>query len=580
MAEESEVFVPANPNGQEQDLGVFSAFEPGTRTLPAGFQVAPRFRPLPVDIVFEKDVAVTLGDGVTMYVDVFRPAGTEKAPVIVAWSPYGKSTGTAPKYANLFDLLGMDTSGLSGLMKFEGPDPAFWCAQGYAVCNPDPRGAFNSEGDILVWSRREGRDYHDLIEWLAEQEWCTGKVGTTGNSYLAISQWFAAAAQPPHLAAIAPWEGMSDIYRDLVARGGIPDLGFPHMLSRSFIGENRREDLAAEAERHPLMDSFWETKIPLFENITVPAYVVASYSNSIHTPGTFRGWRNIASAEKWLRIHNNMEWPDYYEEANHADLRRFFDHYLKDVDNGWEDTPRVRYSLMDLAGGDQIGVPAEAFPPADFKMAKFYLDESNALVPGEARGPATASYDSESEDGCATFVLRVDTPTQMVGYPKLHLWAEAEGNDDMDVFVFLQKLDVDGRQLEQITVPNNGPVMQELTRKGAAILNYKGSNGRLRASMRRLDEAASTDEIPVHRFDRVDKLAPGEIVELDIDLFPVGLMLYPGEKLRLVVSGYNIVGGPMPGVPNVPTCNRGRHIIHTGGDRASYLQIPVCRPEL
>lgn len=578
MLDNQEVFVPANPLGQEQDQGLFSDFEPGVRTLPAGFQVGPRFAPLPVDIVFEKDVAVTLSDGTTMYTDILRPAGSEKVPVIVSWSPYGKSTGTAPKYANLFELLGMDTTGLSGLMKFEGPDPAFWCAHGYAVCNPDPRGAFNSEGDILVWSRREGRDYRDLIEWLAGQDWCTGKVGTTGNSYLAISQWFVAAEQPPHLAAIAPWEGMSDIYRDLVARGGIPDFGFPHMLSRSFVGKNRREDLAAEAEAHPLMDAFWKTKVPDFEKITVPAYVVASYSNSIHTPGTFRGWRKIASAEKWLRIHNNMEWPDYYEEENRADLRRFFDRYLKGEDNGWEKTPRVRYSLMDLSGSDQTGLAADTFPPAGFESTRFYLDAgTDSLLPGQTPPSGTASYDGQAEDGSATFLFRADTRTQFVGYPKLHILVEADGNDDIDLFVFLQKLDAGGRQLEQITVPNTGPAMQGLTRSGASILNYKGSNGRLRASMRRLDQAVATDEIPAHSFDRVEKIAPGEIVELEIDLFPIGLVLNPGEQLRLIVSGYNLVGGPMPGVPNVPTCNRGRHIIHTGGDRASYLQVPMRR---
>ena len=570
------VFVPANPMGQDQDEGLFSGFGPGVRTLPAGFQVAPRFQPLPVEIVFEKDVAVTLRDGVTIYVDVLRPAGSEKVPVIIAWSPYGKSTGNAPKYNALFDLLGMDASKLSGLMKFEGPDPAFWCAHGYAVCNPDPRGAFASAGDILVWSRQEGRDYHDLIEWLADQDWCTGKVGTTGNSYLAISQWFVAAEQPPHLAAIAPWEGMSDIYRDLVMRGGMPDLGFPRFLSHSFIGKNRREDLADEAERHPLMGAFWETKIPAFENISVPAYVVASYSNSIHTPGTFRGWRHMGSREKWLRIHNNMEWPDYYEDENLADLRRFFDHYLKGEQNGWQDTPRVRYALMDLEGNDRIGVTADAFPPSDFQMTRLYLDAGpGALLAQSAANAATVSYDSEAQAGSATFLLKVDTPTQFVGYPKLRVWVEADGNDDIDLFVFLQKLNAAGQPLAQITVPNNGPAMQGLTKDGASILNYKGSNGRLRASMRHLDKARSTDEIPAHSFDRVEKLAPGEVVALDIDLFPVGLILYPGEQLRLIVTGHNIVGGPMPMVENVPTCNRGRHIIHTGGERASYLQIPI-----
>lgn len=575
MSNAEPVWVPAYPD-QAATHGVFSGFEPGTRVLPAGFQVKPGFMPLPVEIVMDKDVAVTLRDGVTIYVDVLRPAGAEKVPVIVAWSPYGKGRGNAPQYIELFGLLGMETAGLSGLMKFEGPDPAFWCAHGYAVCNPDPRGSYHSEGDIRMWSRAEGEDYHDLIEWLGVQAWCNGKVGLTGNSYLAISQWFAAAERPPHLAAIAPWEGMSDIYRDLVVRGGIPDLAFPTRLMTSLVGQNRREDFVAEAEQHPLLDELWQSKIPAFENIDVPAYVVASYSNSIHTPGTFRGWRRIVSAEKWLRIHNNMEWPDYYEEPNLEDLRRFFDHYLKGIDNGWQATPRVRYSVLDLEGGDRINVPAGTFPPEDFRETKLYLDAAaGALGVDAGDDAATASYDAQAERQGVSFTLPVTAPTEFVGYPKVRLWVEADGADDMDLFVFLQKLNQNGEVCEQFNVPNHGPVMQQLTQNGAAILKYKGSNGRLRVSMRHLDAASSNDSIPVHSFDRVEKLAPGEVVCVDIDLFPVGLALRAGDQLRLTVTGHHLFGGVMPGNDNVQGDNNGRHIVHTGGRHASYLQLPI-----
>ena len=575
MNDDQSVFVPAYPYDEDIETGTFSRFEPGIRMLPAGFQVEPRFLPLPVDILLEKDIAVTLRDGITIYVDVLRPAGTEKVPVIVAWSPYGKSRGNAPQYMKLFELLGMDAGKVSGLMRFEGPDPAFWCAHGYAICNPDPRGSFNSEGDIRVWSRFEGEDCHDLIEWLGIQDWCNGKVGTSGNSYLAISQWFAAAEQPPHLAAIAPWEGMSDIYRDLVMRGGIPDFPFPKMLAHSFVGKHLREDLVGEAERHPLMNDLWESKIPAFEKVTVPAYVVASYSNSIHTPGTFRGWRNIASTDKWLRIHNTMEWPDYYEEPNLQDLLKFFDYFLKGLDNGWRETPRVRYSILDLEGTDRINQPASEFPPEDVQQFRYYLDARTRTLSVEAPAAgAFADYDSQSEEDQASFTIRIDSPVDFVGYPKVCLWVEADASDDMDLFVFLQKLDAKGKQLEQFNVPNHGPVMQGLTHQGAAILKYKGSNGRLRVSMRHLDETNSTESIPVHSFDRVEKLAPKEVVRVDIDLFPIGLALKLGDQLRLVISGHHLLGGVMPGAANVPSENHGRHIIHTGGQFTSYLQLP------
>ena len=136
MSAKEKVFAPSTYEAGPAH-GILSPFEPGTRTLPAGWQAAPRFTPIPTDIVFDKDVAVTLRDGVTIYVDVFRPAGTEKVPVIVAWSPYGKSEGTAPSVAGIFGLVGLDNGIFSGLEKWEGPDPAYWCAHAYAVCNPD-----------------------------------------------------------------------------------------------------------------------------------------------------------------------------------------------------------------------------------------------------------------------------------------------------------------------------------------------------------------------------------------------------------------------------------------------------------
>lgn len=207
MSTDQKLFVHSQPLPADR-TGILTAFDPGTRTLKAGHQVAPQFRALPVDIVFEKDVPVVLRDGVTIHVDLFRPAGVEKVPVIVAWSPYGKGQGTSASVMGIFGLVGLGNDIVSGLEKFEGPDPAYWCAQGYAICNPDIRGVVDSDGDSVLWDRQEGRDCHDLIEWLAGQEWCSGKVGMSGTSYLAVSQWFTAAEQPPHLAAINPWEGV------------------------------------------------------------------------------------------------------------------------------------------------------------------------------------------------------------------------------------------------------------------------------------------------------------------------------------------------------------------------------------
>jgi uncharacterized protein len=576
VSDVEKVYVPSHPLPRARS-GVLTEFNPSTQTLQAGFKIAPQFLSLPVDIVFEKDVAVRLRDGVTIYVDVFRPTGSNKVPVIVAYSPYGKGQGTSVSVMSVFALVGLSNDIVSGLEKFEGPDPAYWCAHGYAICNPDIRGVVDSAGDSVLWDRQDGRDCYDLIEWLAEQEWCTGKVGMSGTSYLAVSQWFTAAEQPPHLVAINPWEGVSDVYRDLMMRGGMPDIGFARQLQDgSFFGKNQKEDILSELERNPLVNNLWENKIPDFDKISVPAYVVASYSNTLHTIGTFRAWRRIASDKKWLRVHNSQEWPDYYDEANREDLRRFFDRYLRDEENGWEQTPPVRYCLLDLEGADRINIAADQFPPSSVSLTKFYLEGRTRALTAEApvEGVA-ASYAVASNPNAVSFLKRFDQETVMVGYPKARLWVEARGADDMDLFVLLQKLDAFGTPLQQFTMTNHSAANHDLTDHGATILRYKGSDGRLRVSARHLDETLSTDELPAHSFDRVEKLSSGEIVEIEIELLPIGLVFYSGEQLRFVISSRNLLGTLMPAIEEYVGANGGQHIIHTGGEHPSYLQLPI-----
>ena len=458
MSEDQKMYVPSSPLPAARS-GVLTAFDPGTRTLEAGFQVGPAFMPLPVDIVLEKDVAVQLRDGVTIHLDVFRPATSEPVPVIVGYSPYGKGQGASVSVMGIFGLVGLQNSIVSGLEKFEGADPAYWCARGYAICNPDIRGIVDSDGDSVLWDRQDGRDCYDIIEWLAEQEWCSGKVGMSGTSYLAASQWFTAAEQPPHLTAINPWEGVSDVYRDLVKRGGMPDTGFARQLQEgSFFGKSRKEDVLGEVETHPLVDSLWEQKIPELASITVPAYVVASYSNTLHTAGTFRAWRRIASEEKWLRVHNSQEWPDYYDEANVDDLRRFFDHYLKGEDNGWEQTPHVRYALLDLEGGDTINVPGDTFPPSDVVSTKYYLDgRTRALTTAAPSDEVSVAYAVDRNPDAVSFITTFEHETVLVGYPKAHLFVEAKGADDMDLFVLVQKLDPYGTPSLRVHDPEPQP---------------------------------------------------------------------------------------------------------------------------
>ncbi|MEO1770753.1 CocE/NonD family hydrolase [Candidatus Enterococcus ferrettii] len=564
-------------NGIEH--GVLSPFETKEIILKKNETIAEGFKPLSGDIRMLKDVPVKLRDGVTIYTDIYLPVTEEKVPVLIAWSPYGKSAGTAPRYKNLFNMLGMGNHWNSGLTKFEAPDPDYWVAKGYAVANPDMRGIAHSEGNTTMLGTQEAQDGYDLIEWLAAQEWSNGKTALTGTSYLAFSQWYIAAEQPPHLTVINPTEGLADGYRDLAFIGGIPDKNFIERLQVNHVSATgaQREDLTKEMDAYPLADAeIWQDKIADPSKITVPAFVIASYSNTLHTMGTFRSWRTLGSQEKWLRIHDRQEWPYYYDEKNIEELRRFFDYYLLGKDNDWPATPAVRYSLIDFQGGNQTDIPAETFPPVASKLKRYYLNGlSRTLQESKLPNDIPVKYTTEALPGRASFQITFDQDTQFVGYPKAELFMEADGYTDMDVYVWVQKLDKFGNVLSEFVVPNHGAALQDFTQEGASALRYKGVWGRLRASMRHFDNQLTTDEIPAYSFDRVEKLIQGKIVELDIVLSPMGLSYQAGETLRMVVSTKDELGSVMPGTPGSTPDNKGAHILHTGGEYSSYLQLPL-----
>ena len=562
--------------------GRYPGFRPGSTVLPKGSVHRKNALPLPCDIVLERDVAVPLRDGVVIYSDIYRPQNSEKVPAIVAWSPYGKKGGQQT-LDQLPGRLGIPVNALSDLQAWEGPDPAYWCNHGYAVVNADARGAFKSEGDIYQWGSQEGKDGHDLIEWLASQSWCNGRIGLSGNSWLAVVQWFIAATRPPHLAAIAPWEGFSDFYRNALARGGIADTGFNDTILDILFGNNRTEDTSAMIKTYPMMNAYWQDKAADLEKIEAPAYVAASYTNPIHTYGTFEGYRRIGSHDKWLRVHNAMEWTDYYNPQNKDDLRRFFDRFLKGIDNGWQKTPRVRLSVLDPGHTDETGRAAQDYPPSDIRYQPLYLDaETQSLLFQHPVSEAAVSYPADDGKGKSSFTIRFNQAIELIGHLKLRLWVEARGADDMDLFVLLQKLSTKGKPLTSMVVTLPNPLM----RSGLKLLNalgiiklgvlfYSGPNGKLRVSHRQVDAERSTPAQPYHTHTKKDLLSPGHIVPVDIQLNPIGMRWHAGEQLRITVAGYDLVGPMLPGVPTAANRNKGVHIIHTGARFDSHLLIPV-----
>jgi predicted acyl esterase len=168
-----------------------------------------------------------------------------------------------------------------------------------------------------------------------------------GNSWLATEQWATAIEKPPSLKCIAPWEGFTDKYRDLICRGGVPKYNFASFIfNKTIRGRNQREDIGEALSKWPLFNSYWEDKVNDTSGLTLPIYALASYSSGNHGAGTVRGWTYAASKDKWIRFHPTQEWFDLYTPRYIDDLQRFFDRYLKNIENGWEETPRARVSIL------------------------------------------------------------------------------------------------------------------------------------------------------------------------------------------------------------------------------------------
>src|ERR1022692_3449917 len=325
------------------DDGFEIKFLPGTPPQEVGCPpLSPRTERVD-GMIIEYDTAVRMRDGIEIDADVFRPDSPEPVPPIIGWGPYGKHG--AVKY-DIFPKHGVDPAWTSKYAGFEAPDPLYWTRHGYAVINVDPRGMWNSQGDATFYSSQEARDVYDFIEWAGTQPWSNGKVGMSGVSYLAITQWGAAADRPPHLAAINPWEGVSDRYRDMSYHGGIPEDNFGPMWrsKRVAYSNGMVENTVAMHADHPLFDAYWESKTPDLSKVEIPAFVVASWSDQgLHNRGTIEGYKHISSKDKWLLVHGRKKWQFYYRPDNVELLRQFFDKFLRGVDDSGVDAwPRVR----------------------------------------------------------------------------------------------------------------------------------------------------------------------------------------------------------------------------------------------
>jgi uncharacterized protein len=482
----------------------------------------------PNGIVVERDVPIAMRDGTILRANVFRPAGDGPFPTVMCAHPYGKDN--LPKKG----LFGYNPSlqyrilrqpqppRMSAWTGWEAPDPARWTARGYAVVNCDLRGFGHSEGVGELISDLEAADYYDLIEWAAAQPWSTGRVGLNGVSYLALSQWKVAALRPPHLAAICPWEGFSDLYRDFARPGGVREDGFLPIWAKGVAHAGRAtQNIREEQLARPLWDDWWAARCAELERIEVPALICGSFSDhGLHSRGSFEAFRRMGSKHRWLYTHRGGKWATYYSEEAQAFQTRFFDCFVKGEENGMRDVPPVRLEVRtDRDTVHTIRSEAE-WPLARTTWTKLFLS-TNAELTNEP-APQTTRVTFGSRGDGTSFIWKVDRELELTGPMMLHLNVELEGSNDGTLFAGIRK------------IANGANVPFE----GSYGFGYDlVTTGYLKVSLREQDAAHSQRWRPVYPFTHRQPLSPGEIVPLEIELQASSTHFNPGDELQLDIRG-------------------------------------------
>ncbi|MGH6966100.1 MAG: CocE/NonD family hydrolase [Phenylobacterium sp.] len=564
-------------------------------------------------LVFEKDVAIAASDGLQLRANVFRPEGAGKFPVIISMSPYGKDIHfqdyLPSGWAELTRLVPDVCKGSTcQFMNWETIDPERWTPRGYVVIRVDSRGSGKSPGYLDPYSPRETQDFYDAIEWAAQQPWSNGKVGIVGISYYATTQWQVAALRPPHLAAILPWEGLTDVYRDSTHQGGIygdaylnlwwvnvlrNQHGNPEGFKDRFTSEPSNgpalsDDLLAGSRaeyprvvgEHPLDDAWMRQRTPDLSRITVPVLSAGNWGGlARHLRGNIEGYMGVASSQKWLSIHTGTHFDTFYKPEWTAVQMRFFDHFLKGADNGWDGEPPVQVAIRRPTSTTYRA--EAAWPLPQTRWTRLHLGAaSHDLSSKPPSADAQVTFDARGTGVAFNYTARRED-LEFTGPLSARLWVSST-TTDADLFLTLRAFGPDG---------------QEVTFAGANDPAAPITQGWLRLSHRRLDPLRSTPWRPWRNHQVVDKLQPGVVYPVDVEIWPTSFVLPKGYRLSFQIEGHDFERaagrtGVGPGVVSFrgsgPFLHRrsndaigefaGKTTLFTGPGRESYILLPVIPP--
>lgn len=293
--------------------------------------------------------------------------------------------------------------------------------------------------------------------------------------------------------------------------------------------------------------------------------------------GNFEAYTRVASHQKWLEVHGGAHWVDFYTDRGIAIQKQFFDHFLKDEDNRWDKVPSVQLQVRHADGSLHDRVEDE-WPLARTVWTRYHLTPDGGMSRDGAEA-GTIAYDATGE-GVTFRTPPSDEVTEITGPMSARIFISSE-TTDADLFVIVRLFD---------------PDEAEVTFMGALDPNTPVAQGWLRASHRALDPEKTLPFRPCHSHDQVEPLVPGEVYELEVEIWPTSIVIPRGYVLGLTVRGndYRYEGELSEFARSFHYANRGigpfthtdpddrpagvfdrRVTLHLGGETDSYLLAPV-----
>ncbi|KAK2596301.1 hypothetical protein N8I77_013197 [Diaporthe amygdali] len=573
--------------------------------------------------ILEQNVTVTpktVRKGGLIRYNVFRPKTTDRVPVIMTYGPYGKDTHTSEFLPHSYEDINPKQK--SEHACFEVPDPKYWTSQGFAVVRADEIGSGQSPGFLDPMSAQTSDAFAELIEWAADQPWSTGRVGLLGISYYAGSQWRVAARRPRGLACIIPYEGMADYYRDRCRHGGIllePFLqfwmgkharlnqyGFPGRskiqrgpdtiegdLSAEELKENRADQDIDNLHAFFRDDEYYASRDYNLEDIEVPVLSFGNWSNIVvHLRGNIEGYKLAGSRYKFLRIGSGRHDLPFYSDTEIEAQRSFLFAFLKDDDYaGWTEgrQPKITYqarkgpfdykSLKSATGEIYSWRSGPEWPLPSTKYTNYYLSPDLTWSP---QVPAVEFHERLSYPAMSTtkdqFFHRFTTApfekeTEITGHIVAHVNVSVTRTPggtvpkDIDVFVVVRQWDAEGNErVFTGTIGDAAALTRGCQRVSLRKVNKEHPHHREYRAHR---DYFSTDVLPV---------IPGEVYPVDIEIWPTNVVLLPGERISVEISGGDTGGlGPFTHEGGERTHERfgGMNHLHFGPNYLNYITLPI-----